>query len=242
MTALFKRAAEGKISATSHVYSESRTWGGERIQYQQRLLSRLFPPVSTIPDRASVYFIIGLPGSGKSSALRPLIYKHAGMEASEFVVSDADDLRVEFSEYADGKGSGVVQDECAELMYNRPIDGSHVEPGFQGVVLETGRTAIVDVIGHPVYLPALITRLKNQRRKIYVLQSECAVQECVRRAKVRALETGRLVPPELILAKAGVPEQALAAAIATNKLSGWAVVDTNGAQPNIVRHHKFDLP
>ncbi|MFF2606890.1 zeta toxin family protein [Arthrobacter koreensis] len=242
LTSLYRRAAAGKISTTRHVYAASGLWDKSRCDFQSDLLSQHAPSVVELPARAAVYFLIGLPGSGKSSALRPLVYKHAALDRSEIAVSDADDLRVKFPEYAGGKGSGVVQDECAELMYDRPTDGSELWTGFQGVVLESGRTAIVDVIGDPVYLPALITRLRNQRRKVFVLQSQCAVQECIRRAKVRALETGRLVPPELIAAKEGVPEKAMDAAIATGKLTGWAVVDTNGTSATIVRHSSFAMP
>lgn len=238
---LFQRALKGQRTFTSHVYATSGSWVDERLNLQGELVSRLMEhgaPASAGVE--SVYFLIGLPGSGKTSALRPLVAAHAGVNLEAIYVSDADNLRTAFPEFGDGLGSGVVQDECSELMYNRPMSPES-EPGVQGAILSTGRATIVDVIGSPEYLPPLVRRLRRLGRQVYVLQASCETDTCVARAKARALETGRFVPPAVILSKHGVPEETMEALKATTKLSGWAIVDTNGSEPRVTESYSFEV-
>lgn len=239
-TELFRRVLTGKRILTNHLYAEGGIWSAERRDLQSEVIAKLSSdmiPAETAKE--SVYFLIGLPGSGKSSALRPLVLAHSGLESESVMISDADALRAEFPEYAKGLGSGVVQDECSELMYDRQLSGP--EAGFQGAILNSGGVTIVDVIGSPDYLPPLIRRLRRLGRRVFVLQASCETLTCVSRAKSRALSTGRLVPPEVILAKDGIPEQTLEAVRRTGNPSGWAVVDTNGPEPRILDSFGFDL-
>jgi hypothetical protein len=241
--ALFQRAIAGQHTFTGNVYEDDAGWHPERRDLQDSLVAQqLEGGTGAQGAKDAVYILIGLPGSGKSTALRPLAYRHAGLEVSDFSVSDADALRAEFPEYSSGLGSGVVQDECSELMYQRQFPSSPAELGLQGAILQTGRTTIVDVIGHPEYLPVLVKRLRRTRRQVFVLQASCSLETCMSRAKTRALASGRLVPPSFIETKAGIPEQALEAAKSTGKLSGWAVVDTNGQDSRIVASYRFDVP
>lgn len=238
---LFARSVRGQKVSTTDVYAFDRMWHPDRIDTQEVLTGNLLAGVP--PARAtqpSVYFLIGLPGSGKSSALRPLALRHAGLAEEEAAFSDADELRATIPEYAKGLGSWVVQDECAELMYNRPGEVTE-DPGLQGAIIATASTVIVDVIGHPDYLPANIRRLRRQGKRVYVLQASCNTDICIARAKIRALTTRRLVPPELILAKEGVPEKTLAAVRSTANPSGWAVVDTTQTPARIVESHRFNV-
>ncbi|NQD90927.1 hypothetical protein HP499_24385 [Paenarthrobacter sp. CM16] len=239
---LFQRALDGQRTFTRHVYALEGDWHEERLDLQNTLLRERLGQVSNPEGRkGAVYVLIGLPGSGKSSSLRPLVLEHAGLDLSTIKISDADELRSDFPEYAEGRGSGVVQDECAELMYDRAVTSEAGEPGLQGAILAAGQTTIVDVIGHPEYLPQMVKRLRREGRRVYVLQASCAVEVCIERAKKRALETGRLVPLSMIEAKRGIPEQALEAAKATGKLNGWAVWDTNSS-PALLDSHGFDIP
>ncbi|WP_311215123.1 MULTISPECIES: zeta toxin family protein [unclassified Arthrobacter] len=242
--ALFKRVLNGQHTFTEHVYRDEGDWHPERRDLQDELVARRSGADASAPaqpGKGAVYVLIGLPGSGKTSALRPLVFSHAGLDPSEVSVSDADELRVEFPEYASGLGSGVVQDECSELMYTRQIGTDPLEPGLQGAILETGQTTIIDVIGHEDYLPQMVTRLRRNGRRVFVLHASCATETCMQRAKVRALQTGRLVPLWMIESKRGMPERALEAAKSTGKLSGWAVVDTSGEVPRVIESHRFEV-
>lgn len=240
---LTMRALNNEPIGTDDVYVEADHWFPERLELQQGFIAEIVRPGSHAEDDgAAVYFLIGLPGSGKSSALRPLVLEHAGLSSEdEFAISDADDLRVLLPEYAIGLGSGVVQNECAELMYNRSHPTGSVAPGIQGAVLAKGGVVVVDVIGDPEYLPPLVGKLREAGRPVYVLQASCHVDTCVARVMHRALKTGRFVPPALVRRKSGVPEKALKAAKDTRRLTGWAVIDTNGSQPLIIASHRLHL-
>lgn len=238
---LFLRALKGKRTFTNHVYAAEGAWVDERRALQNELLSGLLDDGTPASNKAqTVYFLIGLPGSGKSSALRPLVSAHSGLELDAVRVSDADDLRTAFPEYAGGLGSGVVQDECSELMYDRRT-GANAESGVQGAILNSGGVTIVDVIGSPEYLPPLVRRLRRLGRRVYVLQASCETDTCIARAKARAIVTGRLVPPAVILSKHGVPEKTMEALKASAGLSGWAVVDTNGSVPRVTESYSFEV-
>ncbi|WP_314324212.1 zeta toxin family protein [Paenarthrobacter ilicis] len=237
---LFQRALAGKRTFTPDVYKEDAGWEPERALLQSNLLSSgLGSGTSPAGENETVYFLIGLPGSGKSTALRPMVMEHSGLAAEAISVSDADHLRSTFPEYAGGLGSGVVQDECVELMYDRRL--SRPERGLQGAILNAGGVTIVDVIGSPEHLPPLVRRLRRLKRRVYILQASCETSTCVQRAKSRALTNGRFVPLEVILSKEGVPERTLEAVKASAKPTGWAVVDTNGLVPKIVDSAGFEL-
>lgn len=166
-----------------------------------------------------------------------MVEQHAGVGVTELGVSDADELRVTFPEYAGGLGSGVVQHECTELMYER-VNGSGAQ-GLQEAIINIGLNTIVDVIGDPEYLPKSVRRLRGLGRRVYVLLAQCPVDLCLGRVQDRALSTGRFVPLDLVKSKEGVPEQALTAAIATKKLSGWAIVDTSSSAAAVVDSHRW---
>lgn len=237
------RALRNEPIGTDDVYAEADRWLPERLELQQEVVAEIVGPRSNgKANGAPVYFLIGLPGSGKSSSLRPLVLEHAGLtDEAQLAISDADVLRARLPEYSTGLGSGVVQNECAELMYSRAHPSHAFIPGVQGAVLANGGVVVVDVIGDPDHLPPLIQKLRQADRPVYVLQASCKVETCIARAMSRALETGRFVPSVLIRKKDGVPEKALEAAKETQQLSGWAVIDTNGAQPQIVESHQLKL-
>ncbi|KQP63742.1 zeta toxin family protein [Nocardioides sp. Leaf285] len=204
----------------------------ERLDLQAELLAQMDETDAGADggDVESIYFLLGLPGSGKSSSLRPIAVQHAGLGGVPPVV-DADAVRVRFPEYADGLGSGVVQAETAVLTYGR---GYRWGEGRQGRVLLGGAPVIMlDTIGDAEHLPRTIARAVELGRRVYVLRTDCPVEVCRERAMRRALDNRRVVPLELIDAKAGVPEHAFEAAVATGVVDGWAVVNTAGETADI---------
>lgn len=178
---------------------------------------------------APVYFLIGLPGSGKSSTLRPLALRHA-QGLGDPVVSDADEIRIRLPEYSDGLGSSILQPETVLLTY-----GSPSTLGLQQRAMQSARPVIVDVIGDPLHLTAAVEGLARQGRPVFLLATSCEPELCKERVMTRALDSGRFVPIALIDAKVGVPEAALEAAISTGFVRGWLIVDTCGAVPEVLR-------
>ncbi|POH75363.1 hypothetical protein CVS27_01820 [Arthrobacter glacialis] len=233
---LTQAAVKGQVIFTSHVYKMQDVWHGDRAQVHSSVVQQVGPqPERGILGSAEgVYILLGLPGSGKSSTLRPMVDGHAKGVSGPPLISDADEIRVKLPEYSSGLGSAVVQPETAELAYEpmNGLFGGH--DGMQGLVLSDGRVAIVDVIGDASYIPDTVKRVAGQGRRVYVMLASCPLEECVRRVKTRAVETGRYVDLGFVRSKDGAPERALRAAIDTGVLAGWAIVDTSGASPRVV--------
>jgi predicted kinase len=235
---LLARLAEDLPVHTEHVYLDApEEWHEERLAVQRSILSDLVPadPDSDSVDReaqseGAVYFLIGLPGSGKTTALRPVVAAHAGVDLESLMTSDADEVRTRFPEYEGGLGSGVVQTETVDVTYG----GRNVALPVQQAVLARRGVSVVDVIGDPKYLPPTIQELAARGRPCFVLLTRCPVATCEERAVRRAVEQGRLVPSNLIAQKEGVPEDALRVALETGGVSGWAIVDTSAPSPQLV--------
>lgn len=258
--ALNQRLLSDLPTETADVYAGGSKvdWSETRVVVQREVLADLDAAddiMEAIPDGAlleesdedavsqdasdqsgggDVYFVLGLPASGKTKVLRRLAALHAagGVHSSRILpASDADDVRVGLPEYADGLGSGVVQFETVVLTYGElHLSGD----GRQDRVLARRGAAIVDVIGDPTHLPRTVRLLAAAGRTCYILLTDCPVEVCQDRAKRRAVESGRLVPLWLIEDKAGVPRRALDAALATKLVAGWAVVDTSDASPRLL--------
>lgn len=215
----------GKIT-TYGLYRGESEWVPERSALHREVLDSLLGRVPMGAGTAGdpVYLTIGLPGSGKTSALRPIALAHAG-HPSTLGVSDADEVRVSLPEYASGLGSGVVQGETEVLTYGTP--GYPPQGGLQDRVCGRSGAVIVDVVGSATYLPGVVRKLVDQGRTVYLLMTECPIDVCIARAMQRAVQPeGRLVGLEFIRTKEGVPQAALTAALATGLVSGWGVVDT----------------
>jgi hypothetical protein len=212
---------------TRRVYAAEGHWAAEREVLHKRLFDRWLTGFQPGPPLAGdpVYFTIGLPGSGKTQNLRALALAHAAREGT-VPVSDADEVRVSLPEYRAGLGSGVVQLESEALTYGA---GGYPEAGgLQDRMRSLSGPVVVDVLGHPNYLPGTVRQLVDMGRSVYVLMTQCPVAVCEARVMRRAVAPdGRFVPLELVQKKEGIPRAALDAAIATGLLTGWGVVDTS---------------
>lgn len=249
---LNSRLVRGQSTLTAHVYASDTlvNWHEQRVALHHEMLDALdtddsaavahsataadtsagtAAPADAATRSGDVYFVLGLPGSGKTKVLRRIAAAHAS--SLNLASSDADDVRIRFPEYADGHGSGVVQMETVVVTYGE----LHLAyQGRQDRVLSRGGHAIVDVIGDPDFLPATVESLAQAGRKCFLLLTECPVEVCQLRAMRRAVTTGRFVPLELIESKEGVPREALNAALTTGLVAGWAVIDTSGETPKSI--------
>lgn len=236
---LLKLAMADQRVETAQIYADDKlgTWADERVDLHERILTTLshedgefVHDMSRQSADTAVYFLLGLPGSGKSSSLRPVAEAHS-QSIGRLPSSDADAVRVLLPEYADGRGSGVVQTETVVVTYGI---GYRAGDGRQNRVLSQGRDAVVDVIGDPQHLPAAVQVLAKQGRSVYLLLASCPPETCKARVMNRALSNGRYVPTALVDAKVGVPEAALGAAVSTNLVDGWAIIDTQSDSVAIV--------
>lgn len=240
---LLKKYIDRVIVQTKDAYSSRGRWEGFRSQFHIDLLDRLLPPdeLSAEPGmpRGSVYILLGLPGSGKTTCLRPLVQRHAGVAGDQITASDADAVRIEIPEYEAGLGSGIVQAETVVLTYGS--NGYPAQGGLQNRATQSRRATIIDVVGDADYLPQVVHSLTTQGRRVFVLLAQCDESICVERAKQRALTEGRYVPPSVIQAKVGAPESAFEAALKVKELAGWMKVDTSRKPAVIIDSENFNL-
>ena len=225
---LSELASEASLVSSAAVYATGADgWDPVRRAEHERVLTILAPSPSPRTGVAgAVYVLLGLPGSGKTSALRPAVRAHAGLPP---LMSDADDVRVVLPEYAGGLGSAVLQEETAVVVYGEA--GYPPGGGLQDRVLSGGGVALLDVVGDPRYLPAAVRAVRSAGRRVYLLLTQCPVEACVERVMRRAVTDGRFVPPAFVRSKMGVPRAALEAALSAVPVDGWAVVDTSGPEP-----------
>lgn len=220
---------------TRHVYAddEGLIWADHRVDLHDRLLDDMAREDGASGGSAdgAVYFLLGLPGSGKSTSLRRIAEAHS-RAGSNLPCSDADAVRCRFPEYAGGIGSGVVQTETVLVTYGVSYRAGD---GRQQRVLADGRDVVVDVIGDPDALPVTVHTLASAGRPVYLLMTSCSVETSTQRVMTRTLTSGRYVPTWLVEEKAGVPEFAFEAALGTGGVTGWAVVDTESSPAAVIR-------
>lgn len=205
------------------------TWSLRRALLHAMLLADLQTKVTPGPPIAAV-LTLGLPASGKSSMLRRIARAWAG--SPEAAVLDADALRVRLPEYGDGRGSGVVQDETADVTYGpyyeRLLDGPATEHPF----------LVVDTVGDPVHLPATARRLRTAGWPVAALLTQLPIDEALARARARAVDDGRIVDEGYLRDRHGVPALGLRSLLDAGLLdAGWAVIDTSvppGEPPRVL--------
>ncbi|HWT94273.1 MAG TPA: zeta toxin family protein [Solirubrobacteraceae bacterium] len=217
---LEKRVRAGDFVQTKDVYwARPDGWTPERIGTQAVALEGAVPPPTTPPtNRPIAAFLLGLPGSGKSSVLKRIVENVLSSRGDgAYQTRDADDIRVRLPEYSGGLGSHVVQEEVVDVTYESAP-----------ALLTLTHHVIIDVVGDPVWLPREIEFFASHGYEIVVLCTELPVDVAIRRAKLRALESGRHVSVAYLESCAGRPRVALAAARRGRiPLLLWAVVDTS---------------
>jgi predicted kinase len=217
LEALAAKAQAGEVVETSDVYLEEDHWRLLRAGTQAQLLSALFPSAEGHIAAPVVVYLMGLPGSGKTSVLRPLALDYLALhERGVVCVRDADEVRVRLPEYAAGLGSHVVQTEASDVTY---VQAEHL--------LSPATHLVIDVVGDPGWVPDEMQHFRDQGFTIVALCAEAPLAIAEERAKRRALSTGRHVSPAYVRSAVGRPRATLDAALAVAALvSHWALVDT----------------
>jgi len=131
-----------------------------------------------------VIFVMGKPGSGKSVVEAiPLIKKNKA------ILLDVDEAKKLFPEFDGGKGSGVVHEESTKVI------GRLTER-----IMENGQNVVFPVVG--ANLDNLLNKIKAFKDVGYDVRLhniDIPGDESYRRAFVRYLNTGRLIPHEYLL-------------------------------------------
>jgi predicted kinase len=223
---LADRAMRGVPIETKDVHYEehSQSWRAARGELHDSLLGELFGGPSPAVAAPMAVFLLGLPGSGKSTVLRPiaegLLAQRGG---GRTLTRDADEIRVRLPEYVGGRGSEILQDEVVDMTYREATSA-----------LPSDCHLVIDLIGDPEWLPTEVRYFAERGRAIAVLCSEVQTEIAERRAKERAVDGGRYVSIDYLRSCAGRPRKALESARGTGEVDLWAVIDTEGSEPRVV--------
>ena len=193
-----------------------------RLAQHRRIRDETFRPgAGAVPVTPAVVYLLGVPGSGKSSILGPIAREILG--ADSVVSRDADDVRERMPEYATGLGSEIVQDEVVDVVYDE---------GSLRDLLRAPHHVLIDVVGDPEWLPDEVELCLDAGRRVLLLCAEVSIELAVERVVRRAVEGGRYVSPAYVRSREGAPRQAIAACQERGLvIHGWAVFDTGEGPP-----------
>jgi predicted kinase len=224
-------AAARDTVGTDVVYMiQPERWLPERSAVQEQVLETLMgsPPTPALrADLPVAVLLLGLPGSGKTSILKPLVSSLLSrIRPSEASVVDADEVRHLLPEYCDGLGSEVVQVETAYLTYRRVMEKTFTR----------GQHVILDTVGHPEYTVQEAEFLTESGWSVVCFCASVPVEVAVTRAIQRAVESGRYVPPAYIRAVGDRPVAAYEAMVDSDiPMIGAALFDTEGDEAIVLQ-------
>jgi hypothetical protein len=216
--------------STGDVHRIGERWLPDRLEAHDSVLDRVTGGVRSEPNdgRRLAVMLLGLPGAGKSTALRPIALELiARRDKQQPFVIDADSVRAEIPEYAGGRGSGVVQLETADLTYSRLAETAH----------RSGANLIFDMVGDPKYVVEDAQYLLAAKWAVVCLAATVDVGVAIERVKRRAVTTGRYVPIQFVRSVGDRPLRAYEALKASGlDLVGCARFDTtpDGTGPPVV--------
>ena len=169
--------------------------------------------------------VIGLPASGKSSALvEPL------SEMFKSRVIDSDEAKKLLPEYNDGWGAGVVHKESQRISEQQLI-----------TALEKGENITYPRVGgDSTELLNIAAIAKSQGYSVYVHFNELDRNKALGRMINRFLETGRYIKPELITRYGNdinnTYEQAKKATSLVDGFSKWSNDVPIGSRPKLIEY------
>lgn len=154
----------------------------ERKALRRRVIEELYGDGAEKKERKA-FIVMGLPASGKSSAVAEPLAKENGA-----LIIDSDDAKKKLPEFADGLLAAAVHEESsgiAERVVSR--------------ALEKGDNIVLPVVGKTESsLQEKIDLLKSEGYTVELHYVDLPVEKAVERGKARFKETGRLVPLDYI--------------------------------------------
>ena len=224
---------------TDTVYECGTRWLPERLDFHHRVIAQLFdsypnealsqgPPGGDILLQAVI--LLGMPGAGKTSMLRPIAHELIRRTAPRpHLVVDADLVRACLPEYKDGLGSEVVQAETALLAYSSIVETAYAKRA----------NLILDTVGDPHRSVLEAQYLARAGWSVWCLCARVDVDLAIERAQRRALESGRYVPLAYLRSVGDRPIRAYEMLTKSSvPLAGGVLVDTNvaaGSPPTVMQ-------
>ena len=169
-----------------------------------------------------VVFVMGKPGSGKSSIEAvPLVKK------LKAVLIDSDEAKKLFPEFDNGKGAGVIHEES-----------SIVAADLTARAVDQGQNIVFPVVGADAdSLLRKLNAFKENGYKIYLHNVDIPGDESYRRAFVRYLNTGRLIDHGYLINVGNKPNDVYNHIKSLNILNGYKKTDNfvkRGEKPILI--------
>ena len=170
----------------------------ERQALRRDIAQKLYNGGSAQKGR-QLFIVMGLPGSGKSSA----VVKNLKAEVGDLVEVDADEAKTFLPEFNGGKNADMVHAESgliAEYFLLRDL------------CFANGDNVVFPTVGKNAQkLEHLILESKSHGYSVYLYNVRIPVAESAYRALRRFVETGRFVPPDYIVDGVGTkPDETFA--------------------------------
>lgn len=205
---LLIQARSGDPVQTSDVYADANdNWASSRTALQDERLRSIYGIFVPAVDRPFVVYLLGLPGSGKTSVLRPL--------AREFLQHEV------------GGGDYVRDADDTESAYVTYVRADRLLP--------RDRHLLVDLVGDPRWLSSEMERFASRGYRLIALCTEVPLEVAVGRVKQRALADGRHVDIDYLRTCDGRSRRALEQALDDHvPIEHWAIIDTSGEDPIVL--------
>ena len=182
-------------------------------------------------DKPVAVFLMGNPGSGKTSSGLPLVKEFTGLDPGDFTNLNADDVKSAMPEY-EGWNAGSLHEESSWL----------VEGQATVKAVEDSHNIIFDLVGkNGKKMREMADNLHANGYEIQVIQTRLAEEESAARAWDRGRENslgsdrpedrkkwGRFVPPEYVYEDVdGKPDNTFEDLKSHPAVSNWSAVDTD---------------
>lgn len=163
----------------------------ERKKLHAKIYSAFLDATPSVPEDQQPVAIVtmGLPASGKSSAIQAL-----AIDSSKFVPADADLVKNYLPEFQQGldqrakNAAHIVHDESAYLVEQ-----------MRAKAIQSRKCLIADGTGSNLEIwEKLIKDLKHNGYRVHLLMADLPPDECKQRIVERAERTGRYVPPAVV--------------------------------------------
>jgi len=236
---VLQRAATRVGVQTASVFSLAGTWLPGRIDTQRAVVADVVAG-ATVADNPTALpqavLLLGMPGAGKSSCLRPVAAELVGrLDPRRASVIDADAVRERFPEYRGGLGATIVQVETAHVAYGPLMDE----------VYRRRCHVLIDTVGDPELTVREAEYLTAAGWSVSCLLATMATEVAVERAMRRAVGGGRYVPVAYLESIGDRPVRAFDALLARGVgLGGAAQFETGvpaGQAPLVVRSTSDEL-
>ncbi|MBE7411407.1 MAG: zeta toxin family protein [Leptospiraceae bacterium] len=129
--------------------------------------------------------LMGGPASGKSS-----IMKNMGINSTEFVFADADEIKERLPEYRVG-----VKNRIRKAAAMAHEESSYIVKSIREQAMEDRKNLVIDAVGsNPESYLNNIAKLRKQGYRIHLVMADCPLEVALPRAIERSEVTGRYIP------------------------------------------------